>query len=259
MKGGKHIHIGASLRYGWRLTVKHMHTLVPGTLIFYLPELLDRLGMPVEGYGWFKTGFKSLVGCWLLWHALQLSDQETRHSRIHEPTLPAPGYLGRFLASTALFWGGLVLALWPSLRVLSGTWRPSGMPAGLEWVAQPWGWSVDGALRLAGAGLLALPAALWSVYGWFHGYYVADAGQGAWPSMVSSYHSVRGIFWKTTGFLIIIAALNALGLALFFVGIFVAFPVTLMATTFVHLELKRQAQIDGPARSRKLPQTHKGG
>ena len=59
--------------------------------------------------------------------------------------------------------------------------------------------------------------------------------------MVSSYHSVKGAFWRTTGFLAVIAAVNALGLALWFVGIFVAFPITLMATTYVHLELKKQA------------------
>lgn len=167
---------------------------------------------------------------------MQLSDQETRASRLHEATLPAKGYLGRFLASTLLFWGGLALGLWPSLRLLSGTWDPVA------------GWqSLSGLFAHASFGHLALPAiaavpaGLWCVYGWFHGYYVADEGQGAWQSMVSSYHSVNGVFWRTLGFLIVIALVNALGLALWFAGIFIAFPVTLMATTYVHLELKKQA------------------
>jgi hypothetical protein len=237
----KHIRIIASLRYGWRLTFKHLGTLVPGTMVFHLPEILGRLGLPLDGWGWAKTAFKTAVGCWLLWHALQLSDQETRHSRLHEPTLPAPGYLGRFLASTLLFWGGLALGLWPSLYLLSGAWSAPDQ-AGLGWLLQPSAWGAPQAQALVTAALAAIPAGLWSVYGWFHGYYVADEGQGAWQSMVSSFHSVRGIFWRTTWFLAVIAAINALGIALWFIGIFIAFPITLMATTYVHLELKKQAR-----------------
>lgn len=243
MKGrrAKHLGIIASLRYGWRLTVKHMSTLVPGTIVFYLPELFARFGVEPRGYGWLRTAFKTGVGCWLLWHAIQLSDQETRQSRLHEPTLPARGYLARFLASTALFWGGLGLGLWPGLRLLTGAWHPAGL-AGLGWLLQPSTWTAERLDLLIWAGLAAIPALLWSVYGWFHGYYVADEGLGAWQSMRSSYRSVRGVFWRCSAFLLVIAAVNALGLALWFVGIFLAFPVTLMATTYVHLELKRQVR-----------------
>jgi uncharacterized membrane protein len=224
---------------------------VPGTIVFYLPELFDRFGLAPTGFAWLTTAFKTIVGCWLLWHAMQLSDQETRASRLHEATLPAKGYLGRFLASTLLFWGGLFLMLWPAASLISGTWdlgqcflglwshlRQTGTSAGPAWVT----------VLLAAAS--AVPAGLWSVYGWFHGYYVADEGQGAWQSMVSSYHSVEGAFGRTLGFLIVIATVNALGLALWFAGIFIAFPVTLMATTYVHLELKRQAQAAPKPRKR---------
>jgi len=235
----KHLGVWASLKYGWRLTFKHMNTLVPGTIVFYLPELAGRLGVDMAGWGWAKTAFKTAVGCWLLWHALQLSDAETRHSRLHEPTLPAKGFLGRFLASTLLFWGGLGLGLWPSLFLLTGTWHPSDyVKLSPGWQPSPWpyfSWRL-----LLVAGVAAVPVGLWTVYGWFHGYYVADEGQDAWPSMVASYHSVKGAFWRTTGFLAVVAAVNAAGLALWFVGIFVAFPITLMATTYVHLELKKQ-------------------
>lgn len=214
---------------------------MPGTVLFHLPQVLDRLGLGLSrAWDWAETGFKTLVGCWLLWHALQLSDQETRHSRLHEPTLPAPGYLGRFIGSTLLFWGGMALALWPSLRLLTGSWQP-GAWAELGWLLKPWAWDQSRALAATLAALAAVPAGLWTIYGWFHGYYVADEGQGAWQSMVSSFHSVNGAFWRTLWFLAVIAAVNAAGLALWFVGIFIAFPVTLMATTYVHLELKRQA------------------
>lgn len=242
-RGAKHINILASLKYGWRLTLKHMNTLVPGTVVFYLPELGARFGLEAPGYGWLRSGFKTLVGCWLLWHAMQLSDQETRQSRLHEATLPAAGYLTRFLLSTMLFWGGLVLGLWPSLRLATGTWDLSQAQRAL-WVLEPWTFGASaGRWGLVALTLLAaIPAGLWSVYGWFHGYYVADEGQGAWQSMRSSYASVQGAFWRTSFFLAVIAAINAFGLALWFAGIFLAFPVTLMATTWVHLELKRQAQ-----------------
>lgn len=218
-----------------------MHTLVPGSVVFYLPEVLERLGLVAGGHAWIKTLVKTAVGCWLLWHALQLSDQETRHSRLHEPTLPAPGYLGRFIGSTLLFWGGLALALWPAMRILTGSWSPVAY-RGLGWVLQPWSWGGQPPLLLAGGAVALVPAALWTIYGWFHGYYVADEGQGAWQSMLSSFKSVRGAFWRTTWFVAVIGAVNAFGLALWFVGIFIAFPITLMATTYVHLELKRQAQ-----------------
>lgn len=240
----KHLGVWASLKYGWRLTFKHMNTLVPGTIVFYLPELAEKLGADLGGWGWAKTAFKTAVGCWLLWHALQLSDAETRQSRLHEPTLPAKGYLSRFLASTLLFWGGLGLGLWPSVRLLSGTWALSGF-SDCGWALKPWNLQPGQLELLLGAALAAIPVGLWTVYGWFHGYYVADEGQDAWPSMVSSYRSVKGAFWRTTGFLAVIAAVNALGLALWFVGIFVAFPITLMATTYVHLELKKQAARPG--------------
>lgn len=240
MSQSKHLGVWPSLRYGWRLTFKHMNTLVPGTIVFYLPELVERLGADLAGWGLAKTAFKTAVGCWLLWHALQLSDAETRHSRLHEPTLPAAGYLSRFLASTLLFWGGLGLGLWPSVRLLTGAWSLAAFSQ-CGWVLRPWDWQAGQALQVGLAAVAAMPVGLWCVYGWFHGYYVADEGQHAWPSMVSSYRSVRGVFWRTTGFLAVIAAVNGAGLALWFVGIFVAFPITLMATTYVHLELKRQA------------------
>lgn len=239
MSRHKRVSVIASLRYGWRLTVKHLNTLVPGTIVFYLPELAQRWGADLSGWGLARTLWQTAVGCWLLWHALQLSDRETRASRFHQPALPAPGYLGRFLTSTGLFWGALIAGLWPSLRLLSGQWALSGWSQ-LGWLSHPWAWDAGQARAAAWAALAGLPAGLWSVYGWFHGYYVADEGQGAWQSMVSSARAVRGAFWPSLLFLAVIGAINALGLALWVVGIFLAFPVTLMATTYVHLELKRQ-------------------
>jgi uncharacterized membrane protein len=99
-------------------------------------------------------------------------------------------------------------------------------------------------MRSAAVAFLALPAGLWAVYGWFHGYYVADEGQGAWQSMLSSAKAVRGCFWKCVLFLAVIGGLNAAGWMAWVVGIFLAFPVTLMATTYVHLELKRQVEAE---------------
>lgn len=219
--------------------MKHTLSLVSGTVAFYLPELVRQWGWELAGWGLLITIYKTVVACWLLWHSLQLSDQETRSSRFHEPVLPAPGYLGRFLASTALFWGVLLLGLWPSWRFINGAWSPKG-GLGYEWLLRPDVWSAVQMRLAASAALAALPAGLWSVYGWFHGYYVADEGQGAWESMVSSFQAVRGAFWRCTLFLAVIGGINAAGLALWVVGIFLAFPVTLMATTFVHLELKKQ-------------------
>jgi hypothetical protein len=237
----KHLRHLSSLAYGWRLTRKHFSTLVPGSVLFYLPELVQRYGWDPGDWAWAVTVWHSAIACGLLWHALQLSDQETRSSRLHEATLPAPGYLGRFVASTGLYWCVLLLGLWPALRLGSGQWWPQDRSASLAWLLRPWAWGPAQALQALQAGLAAIPAGLWTVYGWFHGYYVADEGQNAWPSMLSSYRAVRGAFWKTLVFLGLIAAVNAAGYALWVVGVFVAFPVTLMATTYVHLELKGQS------------------
>ena len=252
MSRRKRVSLWHSLRYGWRLTVKHLDSLVPGTVLFYLPELAQRLGANLAGWGLARLIWQTGVGCWLLWHAIQLSDRETRASRFHEPVIPAPGYLGRFLASTGLFWGLLGLGLWPSLRLLTGAWAPGGV-ASLGWLLRPWAWDAVQARQAALAALTALPAGFWSVYGWFHGYYVADEGQGAWQSMVSSTRAVQGAFWRCLLFLAVIGGINALGLALWVVGIFLAFPVTLMATTYVHLELKRQTLALKNARQRRDP------
>jgi hypothetical protein len=240
----KRISVISSLRYGWRLTLRHLNTLVPGTVAFYLPELAASWSLGFRGrWAVLTTAYKFLVGCWLLWHAVRLSDLETRSSRLHEPVLPAPGYLGRFLGSTLLFWGVLLAALWPVWRMAAGTWSPD--PGQADWLLHPAFWRPDQAWWVLLCALAALPAGLWSVYGWFHGYYVADEGQGPWQSMLSSFHAVRGAFLKCTLFLALIGLINALGLALWMVGIFLAFPVTLMATTYVHLQLKRQTRIAG--------------
>lgn len=233
----KHVHIVASLRYGLRLTLRHLKTLVPGTVAFYLPELIQRCGLTLPGGEVSTTVFKFVVGSWLLWHALRLSDQETRASR---PVLPTPGFLGRFLGSTLLFWGVLFLSLWPVWRMAAGTWGP--VPGAVLWLERPWRWTQAQAWTALLLAVSALPAGLWSVYGWFHGYYVADEGQSPWQSMLSSVRAVRGAFWACLLFLGVIAVVNGLGLALWVVGVFFAFPVTLMATTYVHLELKRQTR-----------------
>jgi|GEM_PF-5069363 hypothetical protein len=236
-----------------------MHSLVPGTVAFYLPECIERLGLDLQGWGLAITAWKSALACWLLWHAIQLSDRETRSSRLHVSALPAPGYLHRFIASTGLFWGVLMLALWPSARLLSGTWDPR-LLSQASWALKTSLWQPSQGPLLALAALAALPAGLWTVYGWFHGYYVADEGQGAWESMRSSAQAVHGAFWRCVLFLAVIGALNALGLALWVVGIFVAFPVTLMATTYIHLDLKRQtpALFHEPAKAKPRPRTGRG-
>ncbi len=56
--------------------------------------------------------------------------------------------------------------------------------------------------------------------------------------------AVRGAFWKTLVFLGVIGAVNWAGYSLWVVGVFAAFPVTLMATTYIHLELKEQSDRD---------------
>ena len=144
----------------------------------------------------------------------------------------------------------LRLRLWPSARLLSGTWDPRLLNQA-AWALKPQSWRASQAGVLALAALAALPAGLWTVFGWFHGYYVADEGQGAWESMHSSALAVRGAFWRCVLFLAVIGGLNALGLALWVVGIFVAFPVTLMATTYIHLDLKHQT----PALNQPRPRT----
>ena len=251
MSRPKHLRLGSSLVYGWRLTQKHFRTLVPGSILFYIPELAQRLGWQWPStWDWAVTLWHSVIACGLLWHALQLSDQETRASRLHKATLPAPGYLGRFISSTALYWCLLLLGLWPALRLASGQWWPSDRSAALAWLAQPWAWDASQWLRALEVLVAALPAGIWAIFGWFHGYYVADEGQSAWPSMVSSTRAVRGAFFKTLGFVIVIGGVNAAGYALWVVGVFVAFPVTLMATTYVHLELKAQTKIKPKGRGR---------
>jgi len=239
----KYVGIAASLRYGLRLTLRHLRTLVPVSALFYLPELAERLGIHFPGGRVAVTLFKFMVGCWLVWHALRLGDQETRTIRFKEAVLPAPGYLARFLGSTLLFWGTLGLALWPVSRLASGTWGLNVQ--GWDWLKSPWIWTAAQAWGALAVGVSALPAGLWSVYGWFHGYYVADEGQGPLRSMVSSFRAVQGAFWPCVLFLMVIAALNAAGLALWVVGVFFTFPVTLMATTYIHMELKRQTQDPG--------------
>ena len=237
----KHLRLWPSLKYGWRLTVKHFNTLVPGSALFYVPEMAGLLGLPVQAWAWAATAWHSALACGLLWHALQLSDQETRESRLHEATLPAPGFLWRFFSSTGFFWAVLIVGSLPALRIASGSWWPADRDASLAWLRSPWLWNGRQALLALAAAAAAVPAGIWAVYGWFHGYYVADEGQEAWPSMVHSFHAVRGAFWKTAAFLCVILAVNAMGYALYVVGVFVAFPITLMATTYVHLELKDQS------------------
>lgn len=248
----KHLRIWSSLKYGWRLTFKHFDTLVPGSVLFYLPELAALLGWaPPQGWAWTMTAWHSAVACGLLWHALQLSDKETRTNRLQESVMPAPGFLWRFISSTGFFWGVLILGSLPALRLASGSWWPADRDASLAWIKSPWLWNTSQAWVALQTAVAAIPVGIWAVYGWFHGYYVADEGQEAWPSMVHSFHAVKGAFWKTAVFLCVIFAVNAAGYALFVVGVFVAFPITLMATTYVHIELKGQSR-DFPTFKKRL-------
>lgn len=239
----KRLHIGQSLLYGLRLTRTHFKTLVPGSALYFLPELIDSLGVDRPGPAWAWGLLKAIIAFALLWHALDLADDDTRASRLAAKGGMA-AHSGNFLGSVGLYWlvvlalGALALPWVCGMDLAclsaqaSAIWSgqlPQGVPA--------WRW--------AAALLSLLPCGAWALYGWFHGYYVADEGQGPWQSMVSSYHAVRGAELGVTLFCLACGVLNILGLALWVVGIFFIFPITLLATTYIHLELKQQTDFRG--------------
>lgn len=221
------------MAYGYRLTRKHAATLVPGSAAFFLPEALGALGRPLP-WAALRLLYKAILAALLLWHALDLSDRETARER-EQALQGISKHSGNFFLSTGLYWAG------NTLLALPVAWLACG-GAGLDCFLDAA--SLKSLLLSPGRLLIVLASALpflaWLIYGWFHGYYVADEGQGAWESIRSSFKAVRGAELQVTLFCAVIGLMNAAGLAAYLVGVFFAFPVTLMATTHVHLELKRQ-------------------
>ncbi len=237
----KQVHVLASLRYGMRLTQAHFKTLVPGSALYFLPDLFNALQLPLPGPALAWRLAKAVVALILLWHALDLADAETKVERARTRR-NALKQSGNFFGSMGLYWVVLL-----ALASLALPWV-----CGIDWAClrQQFDLVLDGQFpaglsggTLLGVGLTLVPCGLWALYGWFHGYYVADEGQGPWQSMRSSYAAVRGAELGVLLFCLVCGVLNILGLALAVVGIFFAFPITLLATTYVHLELKQQTLV----------------
>ncbi|MGH2461766.1 MAG: hypothetical protein ACRDIY_23170, partial [Chloroflexota bacterium] len=74
----------------------------------------------------------------------------------------------------------------------------------------------------------------------FAPFLVVDQGLGPFAALEKSSDLTRGVKWKLLGFLIILAAIEIAGAIVFLVGLLVAVPVVVLATTYVFRQLLAQ-------------------
>ena len=88
-----------------------------------------------------------------------------------------------------------------------------------------------------GSMLFVIPGVIVLVLSVFVPYIVMDQHKGPLESFKESYYLAKGVFWKILGLLILILLMNAVGVALFVVGLVVSLPVSAIALSKLYREL----------------------
>lgn len=93
----------------------------------------------------------------------------------------------------------------------------------------------------AGFILLIVPGIIWSIKFCFCYYFIVDKGLGPIEALKASSRTTMGVKWELFGFGILCTLINMLGLLCLVVGIFVTFPVVIVANALIYRQLLAQA------------------
>lgn len=92
--------------------------------------------------------------------------------------------------------------------------------------------------------LLIFPGVIWAIKFCFCYYFVVDKGLGPIEALKASSRTTMGVKWELFGFGILCFFINILGLLCLVVGIFVTFPVVLVANALIYRQLLAQTTDD---------------
>ena len=84
---------------------------------------------------------------------------------------------------------------------------------------------------------------------------IVDKRLDFWPAMKLSRKIISKHWWKFFGFLIVLVLINLAGFLVFFVGIFITFPVTFAALTYAYEDITGAVKSPS-ATSSPIPPAH---
>jgi uncharacterized membrane protein len=94
---------------------------------------------------------------------------------------------------------------------------------------------------LAGLALLIVPGLIWGVQFLFSGYLVVDKGARVMQALKGSSLITRGAKWGLAAFVLVIIAMNLVGLLFLGVGIFITLPISALAGVYAYRKLLEQS------------------
>jgi len=97
-----------------------------------------------------------------------------------------------------------------------------------------------GLIVLVGFILFIIPGIIWLIKFFFYDYFIVDKNVGPIEALKRSSAITRGAKWDLFTFILLLGAINFLGALVFFVGLFVTVPITIIAEAFVYRKLLAQ-------------------
>jgi len=95
---------------------------------------------------------------------------------------------------------------------------------------------------LGGLLLFIVPGIIFAMRFWFFDYFIIDRRLGPIEALRQSWRMTRGKAGRVLLFVLAVMGVSVLGALAFFVGLFIALPVTMMATVFVYRKLLSQTE-----------------
>ena len=101
-----------------------------------------------------------------------------------------------------------------------------------------------GLIIVGGIILLIVPGMIWAVTYWLFQYALIDREKGAMDALSTAKEASGGVRWQLAQFMVVLVAINIAGMLAFGVGLFVAIPVTTIASAYVYRALAVRAEQD---------------
>jgi uncharacterized membrane protein len=95
---------------------------------------------------------------------------------------------------------------------------------------------------IAGLILFIIPGIIFAIKFFFYKYFIVDEGLGPIEALKRSWRIAKGSGWNLFAFILLISAVNLLGVLAFVVGLLLTLPTTALATVFVYRKLLAQSE-----------------
>ncbi len=244
MSRASHFSIRKALSAGLAATLQRWPTLIGLSLLYFLPELSERLAWGLWP-SWVSRPYHIVVIFFLCFEALR-----SRGLAAHQKKSKS---VSGFLVGNFLFWGGQATCAWLGYVLAAGLMQVMNWPP-YDWAELsqrithlPDLWTYLQSLPggpVRALALLAL-AGIWPVYFFcrfdFFAYALLDLGLGPWTALGRAWVLTQGRWPRLLLYYAVCMSLNGLGLTLYFVGLVFTFPLTVAATADLYKQLSRNA------------------